>query len=91
MSRAEQGMQRQRHGVAKNLAEGIGGLIVGAALVVLASQWLKRRRKDALTTDHTDADADADVETGSADHSAPATTDTKASHSSGSDAYEPVR
>ncbi|WP_242479080.1 hypothetical protein [Lamprobacter modestohalophilus] len=88
-------MQRQRHGVAKNLAEGIGGLIVGAALVVLASQWHKRRRKGALTTDHTDADADADadadVETGSADHSAPATTDTKASHSSGSDAYEPVR
>ncbi|MEA1051860.1 hypothetical protein U5801_18915 [Lamprobacter modestohalophilus] len=91
MSRAEQGMQRQRHGVAKNLAEGIGGLIVGAALVVLASQWLKRRRKDALATDHTDADADADAEIGSADQSAPATTDTKASHSSGSDAYEPVR
>lgn len=89
MSRAEHGMQRQRHGVAKNLAEGIGGLIVGAALVVLASQWHKRRRKGALTTDHTDADADAEI--GSADHSAPATTDTKASHSSGSDAYEPVR
>ncbi|MEA3638891.1 MAG: hypothetical protein VBE63_02985 [Lamprobacter sp.] len=87
MSRAEHGMQRQRHGVAKNLAEGIGGLIVGAALVVLTSQWLKRRRKDALTTDHTDADA----KTGRADRSAPATTDPQASHSSGSDANEPVR
>ncbi|MBK5940241.1 hypothetical protein [Halochromatium roseum] len=98
MSRAEHGLQRQRHGVAKNLAEGIGGLIVGAALVVLTSQWLKRRRKHALTTDHSHVDADADVDadsdakTGLADRSAPATTDPKASpsSSSGSDAYEPV-
>ncbi|WP_462322490.1 carbon monoxide dehydrogenase [Halochromatium sp.] len=56
MSRAEHGMQRQRHGVAKNLAEGVGGVIVGAALVVLASQWLKRRQPGRLATDRTDAE-----------------------------------
>lgn len=56
MSRAQQGMQRQRHGVTKNLAEGIGGLVVGAALVVLASQWLKRRDQGRLATDRADAE-----------------------------------
>ncbi len=56
MSRAEHGMQRQRHGVAKNLAEGVGGVIVGAALVVLASQWRKRRQQGALATDRSDTE-----------------------------------
>jgi hypothetical protein len=49
MSRAAQqsGRQRQRHGVAKNLAEGIGGLVVGAALVVLIRGMLKQRAASA--------------------------------------------
>lgn len=38
------GRQRQRHGAAKNLAEGLGGVFVGAALVVLIGSTLKRRR-----------------------------------------------
>jgi len=33
--------QRQRHGVTKNLVEGIGGLIVGVAAVLLLRQWLR--------------------------------------------------
>jgi hypothetical protein len=37
------GHQRQRHGVHKNLAEGIGGLLAGAALVLLARSLLKKR------------------------------------------------
>lgn len=35
--------QRQRHGVRKNLVEGIGGLLAGVALVVLARSLLKKR------------------------------------------------
>ncbi|WP_200235244.1 carbon monoxide dehydrogenase [Thiohalocapsa halophila] len=46
-----EGRQRQRHGVAKNLAEGIGGLVVGAALVVLARSLLRERRRGGATTD----------------------------------------
>jgi hypothetical protein len=57
MSRTEHGMQRQRHGVAKNLAEGVGGVVVGAALVVLVGQWLKRRQQRTLATDRAEADA----------------------------------
>ena len=37
------GRQRQRHGVTKNLVEGVGGFIVGAALVVFISNLLKKR------------------------------------------------
>ena len=44
------GRQRQRHGVAKNLAEGIGGLVVGAALVVLARSLLRQRRGGGAAT-----------------------------------------
>jgi len=36
--------QRQRHGVAKNLAEGVGGLIVGSALVLLVRGLLRGRK-----------------------------------------------
>ncbi|MCF7992383.1 MAG: carbon monoxide dehydrogenase [Thiohalocapsa sp.] len=43
------GRQRQRHGVAKNLAEGIGGLVVGAALVVMIRSALKHRRGRAAS------------------------------------------
>jgi hypothetical protein len=50
-------MQRQRHGVTKNLAEGVGGVVVGAALVVLVGQWLKRRQLRYLATDRGDAEA----------------------------------
>jgi|OM-RGC.v1.034856056 hypothetical protein len=35
--------QRQRHGVVKNLAEGVGGVVVGAALVVLVRGLLRRQ------------------------------------------------
>jgi hypothetical protein len=35
--------QRQRHGVRKNMVEGIGGLLAGVALVVLARSLLKKR------------------------------------------------
>jgi len=38
------GPQRQRHGVTKNLVEGAGGLLVGAAVVLLLRGWLSRRR-----------------------------------------------
>lgn len=41
--------QRQRHGVHKNLAEGIGGLLAGAALVLLARSVLKARARSAST------------------------------------------
>lgn len=36
------GLQRQRHGVTKHLVEGVGGLIVGAALTVLLTNQLER-------------------------------------------------
>lgn len=36
--------QRQRHGAAKNLAEGVGGLIVGTALVLLVRELMRGRK-----------------------------------------------
>ncbi|WP_242513572.1 carbon monoxide dehydrogenase [Halochromatium salexigens] len=57
MSRSQHGMQRQRHGVTKNLVEGVGGVIVGAALVVFASQWFKRRQQRGLATEPAEAEA----------------------------------
>jgi hypothetical protein len=36
-----EGWQRQRHGVSKNLVEGIGGALIGAAAVLLLRQWLR--------------------------------------------------
>jgi len=57
MTRAQQGMQRQRHGVSKNLAEGVGGVVVGAALVVLVGHWLKRRQQRSLAVDRSSAEA----------------------------------
>jgi uncharacterized membrane protein YcjF (UPF0283 family) len=71
MSRTEHGMQRQRHGVAKNLAEGVGGVIVGAALVVVVGQWLKRRQQRTLATDRSDAEALLADRSASASESAP--------------------
>lgn len=41
---AENRHQRQRHGPAKHLAEGLAGVVVGAAAVVLLHQWLRRRK-----------------------------------------------
>ncbi len=38
------GPQRQRHGVTKHLVAGAGGLLVGAAVVLLLRGWLSRRR-----------------------------------------------
>jgi hypothetical protein len=35
--------QRQRHGVRKNMVEGIGGLLAGVALVLLARSMFKKR------------------------------------------------
>jgi hypothetical protein len=37
------GQQRQRHGVTKNLVEGVGGFVVGAALVLLLRGLHKQR------------------------------------------------
>ena len=37
------GQQRQRHGVTKKLVEGVGGVVVGAALVLFATRLLRRR------------------------------------------------
>jgi hypothetical protein len=49
---ASSGPQRQRHGVRKKLVEGAGGLVVGAALVVLLRGLSKnRRRQDTPATD----------------------------------------
>jgi hypothetical protein len=48
--------QRQRHGVHKNLVEGIGGLLVGVALVVVARGIARRRSaRVARTTPETEA------------------------------------
>lgn len=57
MSRSQHDMQRQRHGVTKNLVEGVGGVIVGAALVVFASQWFKRRQQPGLVTEAAETEA----------------------------------
>ncbi|MFP4075868.1 MAG: hypothetical protein ACLFTD_05195, partial [Halochromatium sp.] len=43
-------------GVAKNLAEGIGGVVVGAALMVFASQWFKRRQQHRLASERAAAE-----------------------------------
>lgn len=37
------GRQRQRHGVTKKLVEGIGGVLTGAALVLLLRQLFNAR------------------------------------------------
>lgn len=42
---AQFGPQRQRHGVTKARVEGLGGLLVGAALVLLARSLLASRRQ----------------------------------------------
>lgn len=42
-----EGHQGYHHGVHKNLAEGIGGALIGAALVLLARSWLKQRARPA--------------------------------------------
>lgn len=39
------GPQRQRHGVKKKLVEGAGGLLTGAALVLLVREILKGRKR----------------------------------------------
>jgi hypothetical protein len=69
-----QGRQRQRHGVAKNLAEGVGGLVVGAALVVLARS-LPRQRRGGATPEALPhgADASANAMPGSASPDDPKT------------------
>jgi hypothetical protein len=48
--------QRQRHGVHKRLAEGIGGLLIGAALVLFARSVLKKRASPAATEGATATD-----------------------------------
>jgi len=47
---------QHHHGVRKNLVEGIGGLVVGAALVVFVAGLFKRRR----STDEQRSPAKAD-------------------------------
>lgn len=44
------GQQQQRHGVNKNLAEGFGGLIVGAAIVLLVTRLIGRRTRPVAAT-----------------------------------------
>jgi hypothetical protein len=44
------GPQRQRHGVTKNLVEGIGGALVGAAAVLLLRSLFKDRPGVAAAT-----------------------------------------
>lgn len=41
--------QRQRHGVRKHLVEGIGGLMVGAALVLLLRGLFQRQSAGSAT------------------------------------------
>jgi hypothetical protein len=43
-------MQRQRHGVAKNIAEGVGGLLVGAAGVLLLRSLLRKKSPPTTPT-----------------------------------------
>lgn len=43
-----------RHGVHKKLAEGIGGVLVGAALVLLVRGLLRKRQPAKSATDETD-------------------------------------
>ncbi len=52
------GPQRQRHGVKKKLVEGAGGLLVGAALVVLMRTLVKGRHQQMPphTSDHGNSD-----------------------------------
>lgn len=45
--------QRHQHGVTKNLVEGIGGVLAGAALVLFLRGLVKRRAaSQAVTTDN---------------------------------------
>ncbi len=60
---SDHGMQRQRHGVAKNLAEGIGGLVVGAALVLLTRGLMKHRARSQSPSAPTASAAEASTET----------------------------
>ena len=49
--------QRHQHGVKKNLVEGIGGVLVGAALVLLLRGLVKRRAAHTpVTTPATSGD-----------------------------------
>jgi hypothetical protein len=52
--------KRQRHGVHKHLAEGIGGLLIGAALVLFARSLLKKRASPAATDGATATDIASD-------------------------------
>ncbi|MFE8035466.1 carbon monoxide dehydrogenase [Thiohalocapsa marina] len=56
------GPQRQRHGVRKNMVEGVGGVIVGAALVVMAVSLLKRRRAAPAPQPEPAGDTTADTQ-----------------------------
>lgn len=46
-----------RHGVHKNLAEGLGGLLAGAALVLLLRSLARKRVKTRATPAATDTEA----------------------------------
>lgn len=51
------GRQRQRHGVSKNLVEGISGLLVGAAAVLLLRAWLSPRTAARMAPEAASAQA----------------------------------
>lgn len=44
--------QRQRHGVTKHLVEGVGGFLVGSALVLLARRLLGSRPAGRASSEH---------------------------------------
>jgi len=52
--------QRQRHGVHKHLAEGVGGLLIGAALVLFARSLFKKRVSPPATEGATATDIASD-------------------------------
>jgi hypothetical protein len=52
--------QRQRHGVKKKLVEGIGGVLIGAALVVLVRGFLRGRVAKPNATSQTTQNASLD-------------------------------
>lgn len=54
---AEYSMQRQRHGVTKNLVEGVSGFIVGVALFILIGNLLERGPRAKQPTEAGSIDA----------------------------------
>ncbi|GAB6039607.1 carbon monoxide dehydrogenase [Endothiovibrio diazotrophicus] len=54
------GPQRQRHGVTKKWVEGIGGVVVGAAVVLAVARLLRGRSAPMATSPSLPADSNGD-------------------------------